>query len=404
MQLVGIVDKSRLKQEIKLLLYSTPPFVWNNTSREIRTVLKGKDIDWEFFYKIARCQGVGELVYFNSKDLCENVFPEDIITLLRNGYYLSIFRNNCFLQELKSLSVRLKESRIRFVLLKGAVFNNSTYPDGFTRDMQDVDILIEEKEFTRVKGVLASLGYNIAGGASKPAKGANFVEFSRYDASKDFDFVVDLQWGSGACFRDANKNGLSDLWQRTRFVQMDSFKLECMSPEDMLFNLFFHQRRFGMPFNLKGIFDIACIVKKYEKDIDWGFVIARAKSNRIIYLAFFCLVLANEIFGSFCPFHLLQNISPGCIRRKFFAYFFVRSLDYVGSGENKEMSNPYFAFMSIFFYDSIKDLMFYANSISFRQFTRFCKLDSRLPISKILFRFKLLVLPILACFKFCAQR
>ena len=349
MRFTRVVNKSRLRPEVKLLFYFVSPFAWNDNPEEIKTILKRHDLDWKFFYKVAWCQGVGELIYFNSVGFEENIFPEEVTALLKSGYYLSIFRNNCFFQELKAVSGCLNNSGVKFIPFKGTIFNNLVYPSDFTRNMQDIDMLIEKEQFVHARDALGTLGYKGAWGAEEPAKEANFLEFFRYDASKDFNFTIDLQWGAEAHFRDANKNGLSDLWKRTRCAQLDGLELECMSPEDMLFNLFFHQRRLGMSFNLRSIFDIACVIKKYEKDIDWGFVIDRAKSNRITSLVFFCLVLANEIFGVFCPLHLLQDMCPGPIRKRIFGYFFARSLSYLGEEKGKEISNPYFAFMSVFF-------------------------------------------------------
>ena len=249
-----IINNYILKKEAGLVYKFISPKAWQIQDRDIEDILK-EDIKWDILCKIAYCQNVLEIVYSNISDFYIKFIPEHTLSLFKKKYYMSIFRNNLLLKEFTNIAKEFDKNALKFIPFKGIIFNNLVYPPGIVRATQDIDIMIQREGLLEINVVLANLGYKMVRGLDELGINDNFIEFVKYDRSKDFNFTLDIQWGNEASFRDANKNGLSDLWQRVRDVELNGFKVACLSPEDTLFNLFFHQRRFGMPFSLRSILD-----------------------------------------------------------------------------------------------------------------------------------------------------
>lgn len=389
-----IIDSRLFKKEAKLLLTVLNPEKENRVND-----IEGAD--WELFCKIAYCQAISEYIYINLPELYTGVIPARMLEYMRNTYYASIVENERLWKEFKTVAGLFQKNNIVFVPFKGVVFNNFIYSDTYARRMQDIDIMIKKDNAMGIKNILSELGYSPARDMKSLDTGDHFMEFVKHGKEGRVDYVLDVQWGDTASFIDANKNGLPDMWDRIRFVEKDGVKIPLLSPEDMLFNLFFHQRRLGVPFNLRNILDISCIIRKYQNDIDWDFIIRSSRENRIKALVFFCLCLSKELFGCDCPSVVLKSLMPGIIKRKLFSCFFRKTLCYTGTDTGREIKVPYFIPIVTLLYDRVSDLFIYTNRISRRQFARFCGIKRDTMLCNILYNFKLISLPMVLLFKKC---
>ncbi|MFC1709128.1 nucleotidyltransferase family protein [Candidatus Omnitrophota bacterium] len=398
----NIIEKHSLNRETRLICHFIHPGDLPDRDEEIERLLK-EGVDWDLFYKIADYQEVSEIVYANITDLHGKFIPKQELSSLKEKCYTSILHNQLLLKELNPVVKELDSNNIRFVLFKGIVFNSLIYPLKFIRRMDDIDIMIQKEQFPETKSALTKLGYRMLRDLDESNADTSFGEFAKYDSSKNITFMLDIQWGHESLPRDSNKNALSDLWQRVRTTQLEGFNINHLSPEDMLFNLFFHQRRLGKPFTLKNILDITHIINKYKEDIDWDFIVKQARLNRITSLAYFCLIIASELFNCYCPTTVLKQLEPSLIRRRLFNHFFLSGLQRIDSRAREELVS-HFIFMSPILYDRIVDLLIYINSISFYQFIKICGFKHCGFGVKILFRLKSLFLPILALLKLICRR
>lgn len=393
--LYEIIDRKRLTREAELLLAVLDPRKRNLVGKDINT----DGVDWELFCKIAYCQSVVEYTYLNLPEHCAVRMPANILEYMRDTYYLSIAQNERLWRELVLVNGRLRENGIAFVLFKGIVFNNFVYRDAYTRQVQDIDIMIKKDDREKLKDVLNGCGYSPVRDMDDLDANDHFMEFIKPDGERESNSVLDIQWGEEASFIDANKNGLSDIWDRARIVRKDGQEILILAAEDMLFNLFFHQRRFGMPFSLKSILDMACIVREYGAVINWDFIVERARKERIKALAFFCLSLAGGIFSCGCPADTMKNLRPGLVRRRIFARLCAKNLCYTGASAGGEMKAPCFVMMAAILYDKVFDIFIYANSISRRQFSRFTGIRRGFFMFRLLYGLKIVCLPVVLLFK-----
>ena len=85
----------------------------------------------------------------------------DALPLLRVATRKILVDNLVLLKALKDVASALSEEGIGFVLLKGASLLGFLYPEIQLRPMTDVDLLIREKEWPKVRDTLQSRGYRL---------------------------------------------------------------------------------------------------------------------------------------------------------------------------------------------------------------------------------------------------
>jgi len=84
-----------------------------------------------------------------------------LLAILREATHRILVDNLVLLRALKDVSSALSEEGIGFVLLKGASLLGLLYPEIQLRPMTDVDLLIREKDWPKVRETLQSRGYRL---------------------------------------------------------------------------------------------------------------------------------------------------------------------------------------------------------------------------------------------------
>jgi hypothetical protein len=96
--------------------------------------------DWELLIREAQTQGVGPLVYWTlSKSGKFSSLPESARNSLRIMYSSTWMHNQMIFKELEVLAHLFNQAGIPVVVLKGACFALTIYPDIGLRPMSDVD-------------------------------------------------------------------------------------------------------------------------------------------------------------------------------------------------------------------------------------------------------------------------
>ena len=123
---------------------------WTSFSRE----------DWTLFLRAAQREGVGPLLYWQlSKSGNLASVPENVRDALRAMYVHTWAQNQQILRELEILTRLFHEKQIPLVVLKGACFALTIYPDVGLRPMGDLDILVPASRLAEAVGIAKSLGY-----------------------------------------------------------------------------------------------------------------------------------------------------------------------------------------------------------------------------------------------------
>jgi hypothetical protein len=144
--------------------------------------------------------------------------PAEASPILRKAYYESAANNILLLDALDELTRAFTSRGVRFVVLKGADFARSLYPDAALRPMGDLDVLVASGDLAGAEAALAGLGYRpgipeMASGLSRAAHHARL--YARGAVG------VDLHWSLVGHETDERAPRLEWFWRRKAGLGLD---------------------------------------------------------------------------------------------------------------------------------------------------------------------------------------
>jgi len=93
------------------------------------------------------------------QNLKQSEVPERVIHKLEQAYYASFAANTYRLKAIEELEPQLANKNIRVMVIKGTALLESVYPDPGTRPMEDIDLMINPEDFSKLKSALIQSGY-----------------------------------------------------------------------------------------------------------------------------------------------------------------------------------------------------------------------------------------------------
>lgn len=260
------------------------------------------ELNWERLLKKAHQHSLGPL-------LIEHVTrskPEAINESLRtrfHDYHLESTRLNLLLTgELIKVLEALATESIEAVTFKGPTLALSAYGNPGLRQFTDVDILIQPKDFGRVRSLLPSLGFRPAHSLTAGQLGA----LMRFDSAQNFEqtngAVLDVHW---RLFERhwALRFDSEQVWGRLTPMTVAGKAVLTLSTEDLLLVLCVHGFTHGWD-RLGWICDVAGLITRQE--IDWQAVTQRAVKWRVRRILLLGLLLAHEITRVELPSDVLE--------------------------------------------------------------------------------------------------
>jgi len=116
--------------------------------------------NWDLLVAKAHAERVAPLIYWTLSNSGQiGSLPESARNSLRTMYSDTWTHNHRIFKELEVLAGLFHQADIRAVLLKGACFALTIYPDIGLRPMQDIDLLIPALQISGAVGIAASQGY-----------------------------------------------------------------------------------------------------------------------------------------------------------------------------------------------------------------------------------------------------
>ncbi|MBN2117191.1 MAG: nucleotidyltransferase family protein [Anaerolineales bacterium] len=116
--------------------------------------------DWPLLLQAAHQEGVGPLLYWRLSKSGELVsLPTEARNSLRGMYARTWAQNQKIFEELSVITRLFHEKGIPVVVLKGACFALTIYPDIGLRPMGDLDVLVPASKLAEAVEIAESLGY-----------------------------------------------------------------------------------------------------------------------------------------------------------------------------------------------------------------------------------------------------
>jgi hypothetical protein len=240
--------------------------------------------DWELLIREAQTQGVGPLVYWTlSRSGKFSSLPESARNSLRIMYSSTWMHNRMILKELEVLAHLFNQAEIPVVVLKGACFALTIYPDIGLRPMGDLDVLVPGSKHAEAVRIVRGLGYmDVVPDASpglndllnhhvclqKPGTPTHIVEIhDSLVADKSFTYAVSVDW----------------FWEQTEplgGVSQARFEsLRMLTPTAQLLYAAAHAmlQHGGKNAPLRWFYDLDLLIRFYRERLDWDLLLAQAR-------------------------------------------------------------------------------------------------------------------------------
>jgi hypothetical protein len=255
-----------------------------------------KDLDWNYFYSLARRHSLVPLVFSQLEKLAEHV-PNEILARFRKDYLDNAARNLVLADELVQLIRALSEIGTEAITFKGPALAIAAYGDLSARRFVDLDLIVQRADVRRAIETLTARGY-VATTTLDPQQQSALIQQQHNLQFSRSQVIVELHW-QVASELFASSVTAEDLWQNLDSVSIGKSEVKTLSPEDLLFALSVHGSRHLWQ-RLAWICDIDRLINT-QHQLDWSRLIERAgkaKARRMFLLA---PALAANLLGTPLP-------------------------------------------------------------------------------------------------------
>lgn len=375
--------------EVKIIQLAMKKAAGQQYSAEINRLLLSGAVDW---IKVKDLLGYHEIAPLFYAVLKENIhlLPQRIASLLFNSYYLTLKNNLWKLKEFQLINQAFEQDGLRLLALKGVALLAQVYAHLPIRPMVDIDILLKEEDYEKGLRILEGIGYGkelLGLKESYWLKEQCHLTYVKNREGKAGE-ILEAHWSL-----DFKRNGrlvLEESWRRTKDIDTEFGRVEVLSPEDTLFSLALHQRRFGKAFCLKYILDIAFLFKKYDKEFDWDYFLSNCRKYGLSSCVGFLLLQGKLFLDSGLFDYGLERISLAKGKRAIMERFILNN--FASSRLDEKIKENYLK-SHFLLYDTYWEPVKYIMHIPLEQFAKFHGLEPYKSKTKWLYAWRFIYSP-----------
>lgn len=291
-----MIEEIEIKDDEIFLLGLCRPLFTAEQAQKLKKLAAGIR-NWDHFTTLANEHGIVSIVYNNlvRLDLLK-LLPAASVTFLQNGQLLNISRNAFHLAAVGEILSILNREGIRVILLKGLALELTVYGNCGLRQMTDVDILIDRKDYILARSVMMDRGFDsmpVKSGLHKPIiewTGKHLPTLLKNGASVDIH--IELFPGK--------RNRLTRmLYDKSEEIMVD--KERAFIPSPQLFFLFLvkhlHQHEINNESQLRLYADLVFLIEKYKDEIINYDLLARAEEAGMTKILAWKLEPLRDLWG-----------------------------------------------------------------------------------------------------------
>jgi len=264
---------------------------------------------WERVFQAAAQLGVAPLLYVRLKTpTLHSSVPTAVLQSHKGDFLWSQARNMKVFARLREVFAVFRDHRIDVIALKGAALAELAYPQIGLRTMGDIDLLVRKDDLARVEAIMEDMGFQADESYRAKewyhAKHHHLVPYVSGDGILKLDIHHDITTVD-SCIRVP----VESLWSHAQTVRISTMGCLTLSWEHMLLHLALHiadQNCFLG--DLRGLCDVAEIVKRFPGDIDWDELERVAQAWGCVKQLFFVLALAHDVVGAAVPPQVLDQL------------------------------------------------------------------------------------------------
>jgi hypothetical protein len=293
----------------EILLLCTTASISPGRKERVSQILAGI-VDWQYLFYLAEFHGVAPLIAYHlmNNGLSKKV-PQHYLERLSRIYNGTLYRNAILSNELTKVLSVFSQHGIAAIVLKGTVLADQLYGNLALRSVADMDILVQPEQVAQANSLLLGMGYQQP--TSKETWEHPFHEPPYYKQAQ-FPLFIELH-------RNLDDERLvavprPEIWRRAQLLHIPEGNTAVLSPEDSLLFLSDHISKHSNQL-LKSLNDIAELLKKYEKILDWDYIVKSARSWEIGAAVYCYLRRSQELLGAPVPASVVRALKPKAWRR-----------------------------------------------------------------------------------------
>lgn len=264
------------------------------------SVLSLKNINWPVLIQYAKFHRVRSLVHqgimhWSQKD----DVPEDILGQLKNVHRQRSYTNLDHAKEMIQLIRLLTEKGVEVIPYKGVILGQEAYGNIGLRDMSDIDLLMNLSDFGVIRDVLLNRDYLPSKHVPEEFE-ANFFQqnfeynFDLYEGEQR-KYHVEPHWKIGFK-RWQTDLDLGDIIPLTQKRSFFGTPVNMLTPEGLLITTCLHHGGEDRWNSLKYLCDVAAILFKFEKEIDWTLLLDECKKFKVTNIVLLGIGAARNTF------------------------------------------------------------------------------------------------------------
>jgi hypothetical protein len=267
-------------------------------------VLASQEIDWEYFFLLARRHSVVPLVHLQLERHAADLTPPEILATFKKHYLENAARNTVLTAELCRLIELFAASGIEAIPYKGPVLAQFAYGNIALRRFVDLDVIVRKSDVLQARKILLNEGYAPTKSLSLNQQELLLRTQHNLQFSRDnHRLIFELHWDV-APHLFANSVNTDRLWQDLITIDLNGTSVKTFSAPDLLFSLCVHGSRHLWE-RLGWICDIAELIARHK--FDWATLLDRAAaadSERMFLLG---LYLAQQLLDAPLPDEIKQR-------------------------------------------------------------------------------------------------
>ncbi len=309
-------SKPILSNEDNLILTCSAQVLNDRTRIDIIKKISENKLDWEYILKKAALNKVSSLIYKNLQSINRDypLIPNNVLESLKNSYISTSRQNLRVLYDLAKVLSAFQETSVKVMVIKGASLIERVYQDIGFRGMLDIDIIVQEKDFSVVKKILRQLNYTIENEHFDPIQWSPVpldyhLCFQKNETYIEIKFCI-----YGLDFPDFE---IEKMWEEAERVKIAEQETLIPSPEYALLIICIALVRHAFAI-LICYCDIKELINFYKDRLNWEKLLSIAREKEVGVPTFYGLFFAKRLVKAEVPDYVLESLRPNYLRRKIF--------------------------------------------------------------------------------------
>jgi hypothetical protein len=304
-------------REDKFLLLCCQTEIGDNDRDWLIKIQRDK-IDWDYFLKKARGEGISPLVFIRLPGIIinKNDMPEYVMDELRKDYYLNATKNTLIFNELGNIINVFNEAGLRVIVLKGAALAETVYGNLALRSMSDVDLLVKKEDLFSIDEHLKGIGYFPSDlsfdDINLSSTYLTTLDYRNTSANSP-SFHIHWHFVNSSIPNDSYINNIKmeDIWQDAEKVNIANVETLIMAPHHLIIHLSEHALR--VPHSLSKLSllcDINKAINSYQDRLDWERLIKYSLKFKLDRMVYINLYFASKFLATKIPEGVLLRLRP----------------------------------------------------------------------------------------------